>query len=135
MKRQTIFVGIMILTGCIIMADEPAFQENRNRSNNAEAKMFLERYPNGDFFVMEECICIKFIDFNTGVDYNIDNQIISEENYIGSIQRTGLQSNWERWDATILKAGTRIYQHTGRQDVLIALQDGVKIPYIKNLEY
>lgn len=105
--------------------------ENRN----AEAKLFLERHPNGDFFVMESYICYKFIDFNTGVNFNIDDQIISEKNYIGSIKRTGLQSNWEKWDAAILKVGTKIYRHSSRHNILIAVQDGVKIPYIMGLEF
>jgi hypothetical protein len=130
---KLLLAGIIFLMGGI-MADERTIQENQTRIRNAEAKMFLERNPNGDFFVMESYICYKFIDFNTGVNYNIDDQIISEKNYIGSIKRTGLQSNWEKWDATILKVGTKIYRHPSRNAVLIAVRDDVKIPYMEALE-
>jgi hypothetical protein len=55
--------------------------------------------------------------------------------YILIIKRTGIQDNWEMWDANKLKIRTKIYQHSERHNILIAVQDDIKITYIKNLEY
>jgi len=118
----------LLFAGSINMMADGNREESMSGMINDDVKYFLENNPDGDFFVLENYICRKF-------DYDITGQNIAENNYLGIIQRTGIQNNWEMWDANKLKIGTKIYQHSERHTILIAVQDGVKITYIKNLEY
>ncbi|MDR2096731.1 MAG: hypothetical protein LBP76_14610 [Treponema sp.] len=54
--------------------------------------------------------------------------------YVGEIKRTGTRNDWEKFDATVLKTGTRLYRHRDRHTVIIAVDGNNYIPYLALLE-
>ena len=91
------------------------------------ANLYLHIYPDGDIVVMDDFIYIKMKlseDDLKAFDFTLGK-------YIGETVRTGVQNNWKKWDANILKIGTKIYQHVKIPNICIVVVDNKNIPYIQ----
>ncbi len=82
-----------------------------------------------NFFVYGGLVCIRA----GGIDW-VRELGLTEGELLGEIIRTGITENYADWDATDLPVGTKIYQHSARSEVLIAVYDDIKIPYLKMIE-
>jgi hypothetical protein len=125
----------MIAIGNIgLMAEEKEQIEQLLR--NANVNVFIKLYPNADVLIIPpidapvysnsfNCIRIE--------DVKELNKFLGK--YLGEIKRTGIQNNWEIWDATKLKVGTKIYQHSSKLNIIIAIEDSQYIPYFVVMDY
>jgi hypothetical protein len=103
-------------------------EQNGRHIRNVEAKTSLHNNPDDDFFILETYLCKRYDKIN------IADETISDKELLGTIKRTGIQNNWEEWDATKLKIGTRIYQQPNQYNTLMAINNGNKTAYIKYLD-
>ena len=98
--------------------------------NDVGINIFLEKFPDADIVV------INFLDEGNFNCIKIDREISTKYigNYIGEVKRTGIQNKWQTWDATKLKVGTKLYNHSewpyGKEEILVAVQNGQYIPYL-----
>jgi hypothetical protein len=102
-----------------------AQQQSRN---NAVAAL-LKSDPDADFIVMGDYVCV-----NTSDEMSLEALNLSECEQIGRIERRGKQVDWEMWDASTLKIGTRVLRHPARNDILIVVQGEKMIPYKQRSE-
>ena len=82
-----------------------------------------------NFFVYDGLVCLRA----DGIEWVMELGL-TEGELLGEIIRTGITKNHADWDATDLPVATKIYQHSERREVLIAIYDDTKIPYLKMIE-
>jgi hypothetical protein len=78
-----------------------------------------------DFFIYLDLVALNVTDIDWVVEYNLAEGVL-----LGEIMRTNIEDNFLEWDATHLPIGTKIYRHSLRPDLLIAIYDDTKIPYM-----
>jgi hypothetical protein len=125
--KKELFFAILFMGGMVIMADEDT-GEKKHRLNTV-VNDYVSVYPEGDIIVMDFYICANF---SAKMDTNGLEQFLGE--YIGEIKRTGTQNDWKKFDATVLKTGTKLYQHRERHTIIIAVDGKNYIPYLDLLE-
>jgi hypothetical protein len=102
-------------------------EQNKQHSLNVEAKTHLRDDEQADFFLIDFYLCQK-----TDIA-GLDKVPLNGEPR-GIIKRSGLQSTWAEWDATVLQAGTKIYRHPDRINIFIAVENGKRTAYMDILE-
>ncbi len=82
-----------------------------------------------NFFVYDDLVCIRADSIEWVTELRL-----TKGDMLGEIIRTGITEDYADWDATDLPVGTQIFQHSERNEVLIAIYDSTEIPYLKMIE-
>ena len=81
-----------------------------------------------DMFVYEDVAYVNVTD----VDW-VKSETIERGKYIGKISNSGITNDFNNWDATVLPAGTEIYE-SDNTEILLASLGKKFVPYMKYVE-
>ena len=123
-KRNIIILGSAIF---IIMIGITGCNAVKTTSNPTPEQVYSND-NNVDMFVYEEIVYINAAD----VDW-VKSETFDKGDMIGKIRASGITSDFENWDATVLPVGTEIYESDDSQILLAGLGEQL-IPYLKWVE-
>lgn len=81
-----------------------------------------------DMFVYEDAAYVNVTD----VDW-VKSETLERGKYIGKICNSGITNDFNNWDATVLPAGTEIYE-SDNTEILLASLGKKFVPYMKYVE-
>ncbi len=81
-----------------------------------------------DMFVYEDIVYINA----TNVDW-VKSATFDKGDMIGKISDSGMTSDFNNWNATVLPVGTEIYE-SDNSEILLANSGGQLVPYLKYVE-
>ena len=113
-----IFIIMMGTTGCnaVKTTSNPTPEQVYSNDNNV------------DMFVYEDVVYINATD----VDW-VKSAAFDKGDMIGKISDSGITSDFDNWNATVLPVGTEIYESDDSQ-ILLASSGEQLIPYLKYVE-
>ena len=113
-----IFIIMIGITGCnaVKTTSDPTPEQVYSDDNNV------------DMFVYEDIVYINATD----VDW-VKSGTFDKGDMLGEICDSGITSDFENWDATVLPVGTEIYESDDSQILLASLGEQL-IPYLKWVE-
>ena len=123
-KRNIIILGSAIF---IIMIGITGCNAVKTTSNPTPEQVYSND-NNVDMFVYEDIVYINAAD----IDW-VKNETFDKSDMIGKISESGITSDFENWDATVLPVGTEIYE-SDDPEILLADLEGQIIPYLKYVE-
>lgn len=113
-----IFIIMIGITGCSAV---------KTTSNPTPEQVYSED-NSVDMFVYEDIVYKNATD----VDW-VKSEMFDKGDMIGEIRDSGITSDFENWDATVLPVGTEIYESDDSQILLASLGEQL-IPYLKWVE-
>ena len=81
-----------------------------------------------DMFVYEDAAYVNAAD----IDW-VKNETLEKGKCIGKISNSEITSDFKNWDATVLPAGTEIYESGNTEILLVSLEEKL-IPYLRYVE-
>ena len=81
-----------------------------------------------DMFVYEDAAYVNAAD----VDW-VKNETFERGKYIGKLSNSETTNHFKDWDATVLPAGTEIYESSNAEILLASLEEKL-VPYLKYVE-
>ncbi len=99
-----------------------------NTSENMKPTSLYKANPSIDLIVYNNSAYVNAKEVDWVIALNLEKKIL-----IGSINRTGITSNFKEWDATILSVGTQIYE-TEKTEILFVEEGGDLTPYLLYVE-
>lgn len=113
-----IFIIMIGITGC----------NTAKATSNPTPEQVYSDDNNVDMFIYEDIVYINAAD----VDW-VKNETFDKGDRIGEISESGITSDFNNWDATVLPVGTEIYESDNAQ-ILLANSGEQLIPYLKWVE-
>lgn len=138
------FLLIIIATLCVLISCNNKSNSNQTLENETSEKGAMpyvignltpedvyNMFENADFFVIEHnVVCLR--ESNDGWVQNLD---FTSAERVGTIERSGINKDWEAWDATLLEIGAEIFIHPKRTEAyIVKTEEGENIFYIAMLE-
>ena len=117
-SESVIFIIMIGITGCNAV---------KTTSNPTPEQVYSDD-NNVDMFVYEDIVYINATD----VDW-VKSGTFDKGDMIGEMRDSGITSDFENWDATVLPVGTEIYESDDSQILLASLGEQL-IPYLKRVE-
>ena len=117
-SESVIFIIMIGITGCNAV---------KTTSNPTPEQVYSDD-NNVDMFVYEDIVYINATD----VDW-VKSGTFDKGDMLGEIRDSGITSDFENWDATVLPVGTEIYESDDAQ-ILLASSGEQLIPYLKWVE-
>ena len=117
-SESVIFIIMIGITGCNAV---------KTTSNPTPEQVYSDD-NNVDMFVYEDIVYINATD----VDW-VKSGTFDKCDMIGEMRDSGITSDFENWDATVLPVGTEIYESDDSQILLASLGEQL-IPYLKWVE-
>ncbi len=117
-SESVIFIIMIGITGCNAV---------KTTSNPTPEQVYSDD-NNVDMFVYEDIVYINATD----VDW-VKSGTFDKGDMTGEIRDSGITSDFENWDATVLPVGTEIYESDDSQILLASLGEQL-IPYLKWVE-
>jgi len=115
---SVIFIIMIGITGCNAV---------KTTSNPTPEQVYSDD-NNVDMFVYEDIVYINATD----VDW-VKSETFDKGDMLGEIRDSGITSDFDNWDATVLPVGTEIYESDDSQILLASLGEQL-IPYLKWVE-
>lgn len=115
---SVIFIIMIGITGCNAVKTTP----------NPTPEQVYSDDNSVDMFVYEDIVYINATD----VDW-VKSGTFDKGDMLGEIRDSGITSDFENWDATVLPVGTEIYE-SGDSQILLASLGEQLIPYLKWVE-
>lgn len=115
---SVIFIIMIGITGCNAV---------KTTSNPTPEQVYSDD-NNVDMFVYEDIVYINATD----VDW-VKSETFVKGDMIGEIHASGITSDFDNWNATVLPVGTEIYESDDSQILLASLGEQL-IPYLKWVE-
>lgn len=115
---SVIFIIMIGITGCNAVKTTP----------NPTPEQVYSDDNSVDMFVYEDIVYINATD----VDW-VKSGTFDKGDMLGEIRDSGITSDFENWDATVLPVGTEIYESDDSQILLASLGEQL-IPYLKWVE-
>ena len=122
-------VALMALSGCAAQPGPAA-----NPTDDESTVMVIGNPGPEDFQGQDFIFCQGMVAINaTGIDW-VKEYGLDEGALLGEVQRSGVTSDFQEWDATVLPVGTKIYQNARGAGLLVAVHDDIKTPYLFMIE-